>query len=102
MRNSKRPRHAVHVDTPSKAANLIRVKRIEGQVRGIARMIDEDRYCADILDQVAAVQQALRGVAKQLLRNHLRHCVAKTAKTDEASAERMYDEVVELFHKNAK
>lgn len=102
MRKPEKPRHAAHVEGGAKQSNLVRMKRVEGQVRGIARMIEEERYCADILDQVAAVQEALRSVAKELLRNHLRHCVTKTAKTDEAAADRMYDEIVELFHKNTK
>lgn len=53
-----------------------RLARIEGQVRGIARMVDEDRYCLDVLTQVAAVQAALDGVALGLLDGHVRHCVA--------------------------
>ena len=53
-----------------------RLRRIEGQVRGIARMIDEDKYCIDVLDQISAVTKALQAVAIQLLDDHLSHCVA--------------------------
>ena len=52
-----------------------RLKRIEGQVRGIARMIDEDRYCIDILTQIRAIQAALRGVEAKILKDHVEHCV---------------------------
>ena len=58
-----------------KARYLARLKRIEGQVRGIQRMIDEDKYCIDILTQVSAVNSALKGVGLQLLDDHMRHCV---------------------------
>jgi CsoR family transcriptional regulator, copper-sensing transcriptional repressor len=54
-----------------------RLRRIEGQVRGLQRMIDEDRYCIDVLDQVAAVTRALQAVALGLLDDHLEHCVAE-------------------------
>ena len=53
-----------------------RLKRIEGQVRGIARMIEEDRYCIDVLTQIAAVNTALESLALQILDDHVRHCVA--------------------------
>ena len=53
-----------------------RLRRIEGQVRGLQRMVDEDRYCIEVLDQVAAVTRALQAVALELLDDHLAHCVA--------------------------
>lgn len=53
-----------------------RLARVEGQVRGIGRMVDEDRYCIDVMTQLAAVRAALRGVEEELLRDHLSHCVA--------------------------
>jgi DNA-binding FrmR family transcriptional regulator len=58
---------------------LTRLRRIEGQVRGLQRMIDEDTYCIDVLTQVAAVSKALQGVGLQLLDEHLQHCVAGAA-----------------------
>jgi DNA-binding FrmR family transcriptional regulator len=72
-----------------------RLRRIEGQVRGIARMIDEDQYCIDVLTQISAVNNALRAVALNLLDEHLGHCVSRAvaeggdegdAKLAEASA----------------
>ncbi len=62
-----------------KQAYLVRLRRIEGQVRGIQRMVDEDAYCIDVLTQVAAVTRALQGVALGLLDGHLHHCVADAA-----------------------
>lgn len=93
----KTGRRAVAVDPDIKAANLNRLRRIEGQVRGLQKMVEEDRYCADILVQVSAVGEALRTVGKELLRNHLRHCATHAVKESPARAEAMYDELVELF-----
>ncbi|MEO5710767.1 MAG: metal-sensitive transcriptional regulator [Nocardioidaceae bacterium] len=59
----------------NKAAYLARLRRIEGQVRGLQRMVDEDVYCIDILTQVSAVNKALQGVAVGLVEDHLGHCV---------------------------
>ena len=76
-----------------------RLRRIEGQVRGIHKMIDEDRYCPDILTQILAVQEALRGVTRELVRNHLRHCVASAVREGGEEAERVTGELADLFHK---
>jgi DNA-binding FrmR family transcriptional regulator len=95
-------RKAVGVDANIKAANLRRLRRIEGQVRGLQKMVEEDRYCADIVTQVASVQEALRGVARQLMRNHLRHCAASAIKAGEPQAEAMYDELLELVYKHLR
>lgn len=91
-------RKAVAVDPAIKTSNLARLRRIEGQVRGLQKMVEADRYCADILTQISSVQEALRGVGRELLRNHLRHCVTDTLKKAEPqSAEAMFDELVGLF-----
>jgi DNA-binding FrmR family transcriptional regulator len=92
-------RQAVSVDPHIKDANRKRLRRIEGQVRGLQKMVDEDRYCADIITQVASVQEALRGVARNLMRNHLRHCAAKALRSGKrAETEAMYDELLELIY----
>lgn len=66
---------------------LKRMKRIEGQARGIARMIEEDKYCIDVLTQISALTRAIQGVATGLLDDHLNHCVLEAAKAgDEAAA----------------
>jgi len=88
--------HAVGVDAALKAANLKHLRRIEGQVRGIAQMIEEDRYCADIIQQAAAVQESLRSVAKNLLRNHLTHCAVAAMSQDGDKRDDMIEELLEL------
>ena len=59
----------------AKAASLKRLKRIEGQVRGLARMVEDDRYCIDVVTQIAAIRAALRGVEEEILKDHVAHCV---------------------------
>ena len=68
-----------------------RLRRIEGQVRGLQRLIDDDTYCIDVLTQVAAVTKALQGVGLQLLEEHLRHCVAGAAEDGERSADLVHE-----------
>src|SRR5271169_7144421 len=93
------PRKAVGVDPELKIANLNRLRRIEGQVRGLQKMVEEDRYCADIITQVASVQEALRGVARNLMKNHLHHCASKALQSGKkAETEAMYDELLELIY----
>jgi CsoR family transcriptional regulator, copper-sensing transcriptional repressor len=96
-------RKAVGVEPELKMANLKRLRRIEGQVRGLQRMVEEDRYCADIIVQVASVQEALRGVARNLMKNHLQHCAtnAITSGRPSESAE-MYEELLELIYKHLR
>mgnify|MGYP003580057131 CR=1 FL=1 len=65
-------------------------------------MVEEDRYCADVLTQISSTHEALRSVARELMRNHLKHCASAAFKSGEESAEAMYDELVELFYKNAR
>ena len=92
-------RQATAVDPELKIANLKRLRRIEGQIRGLQRMVEEERYCADIIVQVASVQEALRGLARNLMKNHLQHCAAKaltSGKPKETAA--MYDELLELIY----
>ena len=67
----------MHGYTPDKDEYLNRLRRIEGQVRGLQRMVEEDKYCIDILTQVSAVNNALQSVALGLLDDHLAHCVAE-------------------------
>ncbi len=74
-----------HGYTADKDAYLKRLRRIEGQVRGIARMVDEDVYCIDILTQVSAINRALHSVSIQLLEDHVRHCVVDAAAQAEAT-----------------
>ena len=92
--------HAHGVDLDIKQATLARLKRIEGQVRGVHKMVEEERYCADVLVQISSIQEALRGVSKELLRNHLKHCATHEMAQGGAQASQMVDELVELMHKH--
>ena len=88
-------------ESPTAAAklrNLKRLRRIEGQVRGLQKMVEEDRYCAEILTQISSVHEALRGVGRELMRNHLRHCASTAIRTGGKRADDMYDELVELMY----
>lgn len=93
---------AVGVDPKAKARNLVRLRRIEGQVRGLHKMVEEDRYCADIMTQISSVHEALRAVGRELLRNHLRHCASAAIRGSPDEANAMYDELVSLFYRAAR
>lgn len=81
-------------------STLDRLARLEGQVRGIARMVEEDRYCVDILTQTAAVRSALRAVERALLENHARHCVEAAIKSGDPEDQRTkFDELIALLQK---
>ncbi len=96
-------RKAAGVDAGLKEANLKRLRRIEGQVRGLQRMVEEDRYCADIIVQVASVQEALRGVARNLMKNHLQHCATKAIRGGKPKETgEMYEELLELIYKHLR
>lgn len=95
--------HAVAVDPEVKRSVLTRLRRIEGQVRGLQRMVGEERYCADVLMQVSSVQEALRGVSRALLHNHLRHCATEAIRSgDPEQAEGVYQEIMDLMYRNTK
>lgn len=102
MKPSRRPAHARGIDQPIKAANLRRLRRIEGQIRGLQRMVEEDRYCPDIIAQVASAQEALRGVGRQLLRNHLKHCATAAIKKGPEEADATYDELLDLVYRHLR
>ena len=95
-------RKAVGVDPDVKSRNLTRLRRIEGQVRGLQKMVEEDRYCADILTQISSVQEALRGVGRELMRNHLKHCATGAIRTGGPEADQMYDELVDLMYTHSR
>ena len=95
-------RKAAGVDPEIKQRNLRRLRRIEGQVRGLQKMVEEDRYCADILTQISSVQEALRAVGRELMRNHLKHCATQAIRTGGTEAEGMYDELVDLIYKHSR
>lgn len=96
------PQHAVGVDPSIREANLKHLRRIEGQIRGIAAMVEDDRYCADIINQVSAVRESLHAVARNLMRNHLKHCAAAAMSQEGAERDAMIDEVLDLVAKVAR
>lgn len=82
----------------AKSSRLKRLNRIEGQVRGLARMVEEDRYCIDIVTQIAAVRAALRRVEESVLRDHVDHCVRHAiASGDKAEQEQKVAELMEVL-----
>ena len=95
-------RKAVAVDPDAKERNVKRLRRIEGQVRGLQKMVEEDRYCADVMTQIASVHEALRAVGRELMRNHLKHCATSAIQSGPEQAEEMYDELVDLMYKHSR
>ena len=81
---------------------LRRLRRVEGQVRGLQRMIDEDTYCIDVLTQVSAVTSALQSVAVGLLDEHMRHCVSDAARGDDGRADQMVTEATRAIERLVK
>jgi len=96
-------RKALAVDPEIKVSNLKRLRRIEGQVRGLQRLVDEDRYCADILVQISSVQEALRSVGRALMKNHLRHCASQAMRdATPGRAEAMHEELLNLMELHSR
>jgi CsoR family transcriptional regulator, copper-sensing transcriptional repressor len=95
-------RRALRVDTDVRDRNLKRLRRIEGQVRGLQKMVDEERYCADVLTQISSVHEALRAVSRELVRNHLRHCASNAIRGGGEGAEEMYDELLDMVYKHLR
>ena len=86
-----------------KTATLKRLKRIEGQVRGLARMVEEDRYCIDIVTQIAAARAALRKAEEELLRQHVAHCVEHAIRSgDEAEQRAKVTELMEVIARSQR
>ena len=103
METQNETRQATHVEPELKEQALARLKRIEGQIRGLQKMVEDERYCGDVLVQVASVHEALRGVGKLLMRNHLRHCITDALNSgDERNREEAYTEVLDLMYKHAR
>ncbi|MFS0674841.1 metal-sensing transcriptional repressor [Ornithinibacillus sp. 179-J 7C1 HS] len=93
--------HPVNPRTDSeKQAAVNRLKRIEGQVRGIQKMIEEDRYCVDILVQISAINAALKKVGFQVAERHVKHCVSHAVKSGEG--EKSIEELMEVLKRFSK
>jgi len=96
------PKRATAVTPETKAANIRRLRRLEGQIRGLQKMVEEDRYCPDIMVQISAAQEALRTVGRELMRSHLQHCVTKSVIEDPDQANPVFDELLELIYKHSR
>lgn len=90
------------IDALANARTVKRLRRIEGQVRGLQKMVDEDRYCADIMTQISSVHEALRAVSREVMRSHILHCTSAAARTGNADADPMYDELIEMMYRLAR
>lgn len=97
-----RPGHGLSAEPAVKARALKRLRRIEGQVRGLHRMVDEERACVDVLTQIASVHEALRAVGRELFRNHLRHCAGEAFRAGDEQADAMCDELVSLMYRHVR
>ena len=95
--------YALSVNEQAKKQTLLRLKRAEGQMRGIQKMVDEERYCPDILTQMSAIHESLRAVERILLRNHLQHCATDALRSgDDKKATKTYEELTNLFYRHAR
>lgn len=82
---------------------LLRLRRVEGQVRGVQKMVEDERYCPDVLVQMSAIHESLRAVERALMKDHLQHCATEALRSGDAKqAQRMYDELTELFYRHAR
>lgn len=82
---------------------MLRLRRVEGQVRGVQKMVEEDRYCPDVLVQMSAIHESLRAVERILMKDHLQHCATEAlCSGDDKQAQRTYNELTELFYRHAR
>ncbi len=82
---------------------LLRLRRVEGQVRGVQKMVEDERYCPDMLVQMSAIHESLRAVERILMKDHLQHCATEALRSgDDKQAQRTYDELTELFYRHAR
>lgn len=87
----------------NKEKALDRLSRLEGQIRGVTGMVENDRYCLDVLAQTSAIRAAILGVEKILLENHAEHCVEIAISSGDANEQRaMFDELIKLLQKTSK
>ena len=85
---------------PNHSENLPRLNRISGQIDGLKKMIEEERYCLDIVNQIKAVRSALKSVEKNILQKHIKHCVAASFKASKTEQEQKINELISLFDKS--
>lgn len=93
----------MQLEEAKRADVLNRLRRAEGQVRGLQRMVESGRYCGDILQQITSVQRALRSAGEIITRNHLETCVTEALRSgDRKAAENTYDEIMNLLYKQPR
>jgi CsoR family transcriptional regulator, copper-sensing transcriptional repressor len=86
-----------------KESTMKRLRRIEGQVRGLQKMVEEDRYCMDVLMQIASVHEALKGVSREVMHRHMEHCVHNAvASGDKGHESQVYQEMLDLIYKYSR
>ena len=91
------------MEAKAKASTIKRLNRIEGQVRGLARMVETDRYCIDIVTQISAVRAALRAVEEEILSDHVAHCVERAISSgNRAQQRRKIAELMEVLSRSAR
>jgi DNA-binding FrmR family transcriptional regulator len=91
-----------HLGGTDKVRSYNRLRRIEGQVRGLQRMVEEERACVDVLTQIASVQEALRAVGRELLRGHLKESTRAALVQGDVAAEAICDEIVEMVFRHGR
>ena len=95
--------HGSASDPEIKKNLQVRLRRVEGQVRGLQKMVEDERYCPEILEQMSAVHASLRSIERVLLRGHLQHCTTEALRSgDDKKAQRTYEELTELFYKHSR
>ncbi len=99
MSPAQHPPHAMGIQEAAKRDLLRRLARVRGQVEGVQRMVEDERYCPDILQQCAAVHSALRGAEKVLLANHLEGCATHAMEQGGEAAAQVREEIVDLLHR---
>jgi CsoR family transcriptional regulator, copper-sensing transcriptional repressor len=106
MKKKKAPKEMHRVtprDSDARQGLLLRLRRVEGQVRGVQKMVEEDRYCPDVLVQMSAIHESLRAVERILMKDHLQHCATEALRSgDDKQAQRTYNELTELFYRHAR
>lgn len=91
-----------HAEAETPARTLARLRRIEGQVRGLQRMVEDARECPEVLTQIASVHEALRAVAREVLRQHLKACAADAFRSGEAAGADVCDAFVDLAYRHVR
>jgi CsoR family transcriptional regulator, copper-sensing transcriptional repressor len=106
MKKKKAPKEMHRViprDSDARQDLLLRLRRVEGQVRGVQKMVEDDRYCPDVLVQMSAIHESLRAVERILMKDHLQHCATEALRSgDDKQAQHTYNELTELFYRHAR